>query len=44
MVKKAGKKSIENLYFGEHKGIKNNDKNKQNKKVERAAKNDGICP
>ena len=44
MVNRAGKKGIGNLYFSEHNGIKKNDKNKQNKKVERTAKNDGICP
>ncbi len=44
MVNRAGRNNIENLYLSEHKGIKKNDKNKQNKKVERTAKNDGICP
>ena len=44
MVNSAVRNNIENLYFSEHSGIKKNDKNKQNKKVERAAKNDGICP
>ena len=44
MVNRAGKKSIGNLYFSEHNGIKKNDKNKQNTKVETAARTDGICP
>ena len=44
MVNRAGRNNIENLYFNEHNGIKKNDKNKQNKKVERTAKNDDICP